>query len=212
MKLDVFKAQKNLRALGKVATVFRGYNAIPKTIEETTEGEYKLIRTPDVEDNQLIVDSIQTVDINASINEEQYLVQPGDIIISARGQHTKVAVIPEVSGKYILTQSFIGIRPNIELVNLYFLKAFFESPIGQYLIQQSMSGSTIPVISPKLLNELNIPLPSMQEQKQIGGDYRKAMERYRDTIIQARKDLEINQLDTYNAMGIGKIFEIKTDK
>ena len=212
LKLDTFNAQKNLKQLEKVAKVYRGYNATPKNTEETPNGVFRLIRTSDVQENQLLIESVEKVRINVSFNEDQYLVQPGDVILSARGQQTKVAVIPELEEKYILSQSFIGIRPQGNNVDPYFLKAYFESPLGQFQIQQSMSGSTIPVISPKMLSAIQLPLPPLEEQKEIGNQYLIALESYRATIKEAQLKLDTKKTNIYNAMDIGKMFKNITDK
>lgn len=74
------------------------------------------------------MDSIELTDVKKI---SSYEVREGDVLISSRGSAIKVAVVPKLDESMILTHNFIGLRLRIG-VNPYFIKAFLESPIGNW--------------------------------------------------------------------------------
>ena len=92
---------------------------------------------------------------------EQYRLRPFDVLISSKGSIGKVGIVGEIDSQcFIPHQSLQIIRLQGEeklserAIHLYM---FLKSTIGQQLIQNITTGSTIPMIQTKLLAELPIP-------------------------------------------------------
>ena len=73
------------------------------------------------------------------------------------------------------------------MLNSTYLKLFLDSPLGERMISGVQQGSTIINISYKDLNALDIPLPSIEEQKNKADEYTNKLKIYKDTIAATEK-------------------------
>ena len=213
-KVTVYREQlenlPNLQTLGKVAEIYRGINLTPKQIEEG-EGPYKIIKLSDVDNGVVLADEIISCNINIQKSLDSYVVEEGDIIISSRGANIKVAIVPNHSGTLILSQNFLGIRVGEE-TNSHYLKAFFESPVGHFLLTGIQSGTSIKNINAKDLKEIKIPFHTKEEQKRIGEEYRISEYKYLETLKKAKEEQLETLLKVYQDMGINQTMELKKPK
>ena len=72
-----------------------------------------------------------------------------------------------------------------ESLSTTFLKLFFDSPLGRKMLVTRQQGTTVMNISYKELNNIEIPLPSIEEQKSITDEYIKELEIYKKSIQEA---------------------------
>ena len=135
--------------LKDIATMFRGFNVGAKN-KESSDGKYRIVRLSDVQDGKILMDTISRYDIENNAKVGMYELKEGDVILSIRGNSLKAAVVPEDDEDLLLSQNFIGIRCKKDL-NPDYLKVFLESPLGQYLLSNKMSGTAIPTLSKKIL-------------------------------------------------------------
>ncbi|MFV0363516.1 MAG: restriction endonuclease subunit S, partial [Suipraeoptans sp.] len=68
------------------------------------------------------------------------------------------------------------IRSTDESLSTIFLKLFFDSPLGRKMLITRQQGTAVMNISYKELNNIKIPLPSIEEQKSIAEEYEKELE------------------------------------
>ncbi|WP_368650213.1 N-6 DNA methylase [Bacillus inaquosorum] len=195
---------KETKKLGKL---YRGLNVTSRTMEEVEEGPYKLIKLSDVQDGQVLMEKLSSIEMKTNFKPELYLVQAGDIIISSRGTTIKIAIIPEHTGKILLSQNFIGVRPNNEVLSNY-LQAYLESPIGQHLLRTKFTGTAGSVLSPKNLEHVEIVVPPLEIQKHIAESYTNANQTYKKAIQKAEADLKKSRQKIYEDMGIVSAFQI----
>jgi type I restriction enzyme M protein len=64
---------------------------------------------------------------------------------------------------------------------------FFDSPLGRKMLITRQQGTTVMNISYKELNNIEIPLPSIEEQESIADEYLKELEIYKKSIQEADK-------------------------
>ncbi|WP_154992405.1 N-6 DNA methylase [Priestia megaterium] len=195
----------NLQPLGNVAKVYRGINLMPKQIEEG-KGSYKIIKLSDVENGIVLVDEIIPSNIKIQKSLDAYIVEEGDIIISSRGANIKIAIVPNHTETLILSQNFLGIRVDKE-TDSHYLKAFLESPVGQFLFTGIQSGTSIKNINAKDLKEIKIPFHTKEDQKRIGDEYRKSEYNYLETLKKAKREKLEALLKIYQDIEINEIME-----
>lgn len=94
---------------------------------------------------------------------------PDDIIFTAAGTLGQVGMIPKNSryAKYIISNKQLRARIDKNKAFPLFLFYWFSGPTIQRLINQRKGGTSIPVINLGILRRLPIPLPKLEEQKQI---------------------------------------------
>lgn len=193
--------------LGDVAKLFRGYN-VGSQSEEREDGTFKIVRLSDVEDGQIKLENVTRYDIKAKARTSMYELNKGDVILSIRGQTLKVAVVPVSEENLLLSQNFIGIRCHPQL-DPYFLKMFLESPLGQYLLTNRMSGTAIPTLSRKDIERLKIPLQPIDKQRELREQYYEQESYIFQEIERLEKQLRTEKLLAFEKMGLKGTFQIE---
>ena len=192
--------------LKDVATLFRGFNVGSKN-KESSDGKFRIVRLSDVQNGKLVVETISRYHIENNAKINMYELQKDDVFLSIRGNSLKAAVVPAEDENLLLSQNFIGIRCNNRL-NPDFLKVYLESPLGQYLLTNKMSGTAIPTLSRKDIETLEIPLPPIEEQKQMMEQYNAKEMHVEKEIERLEAELIEMKLQTYTQMGIKDVFSL----
>ena len=114
-------------------------------------------------------------------------MKSGDLLIPARGTAIRIAIFEEQSYPVIASSNVIVIRANDGRLSTTFLKVFLDSPLGRKILLARQQGTTVMNISYKELNDIEIPLPTIEEQEEIANEYKHELEIYKDTIYKAEK-------------------------
>lgn len=133
------------------------------------------------------------------------MVKRGDILISARGTTIKIVVVPDIDEEIILSHNFIGLRPTSDY-HAQFLRAYLESPVGQYYLSTSQKGSAVKVISLKEIVKIPVPELSYDQQQKIGEQYVQVNNDYRQALKEAERKQRESYLDLYKEMEISVAF------
>ena len=191
--------------LEEVATFFRGFNVSAK--DESPEGEYKVVRISDVQDGQLLAKNVARYNVTNNAKLDAYKLLQGDVIVSIRGQAIKVAIISVDDENLLLSQNFMGIRCGTRL-NAYYLKMYLESPVGQFILSKSLTGTAVPTLNKKDLMELKIPKLTIDEQELIVSKYIEKEQHTLQKIKELEQQLLDSKVEVYKKMGINDLFTI----
>ena len=107
------------------------------------------------------------------------------MLIPARGTAIRVAVFKEQPYPCIASSNVIVIRATDDSLSTVYLKLFFDSPLGRKMLVTRQQGTAVMNISYKELNNIEIPLPSIEEQKAIAEEYTRELEVYKKSIQEA---------------------------
>ena len=125
--------------------------------------------------------------------DEKYCLEDKDLILSKNGYPYKIAVANVKEGRKILANgNLFIIKLNKEKVNPYYIKAFFESEIGNTLLKSITVGTVLPNIGVAGLKELTIPLPPLEEQNRIADKYQAKLDEI--SILKLRLEKAEEQL------------------
>ena len=98
---------------------------------------------------------------------KRFAVHAGDLIISCSGTMGRVAIIPNRYKEGIINQALLKLTVHNELNNM-FLKILLQQPSYQRKYFSDQAGAAIQnVMSVKILKDIEIPLPTLEEQKAI---------------------------------------------
>ncbi|WP_061810465.1 restriction endonuclease subunit S [Rossellomorea vietnamensis] len=118
----------------------------------------------------LFLDSKAT---NGSVNsndENGYLSLAGDIVFSFVS--SKAGIVSDVNQGKIINQNFAKLMIEHDgLDSSYLCYALNESHSMKKQMAISMQGSTVPKLTPSILKELEIKLPTLKKQRTIGKAY-----------------------------------------
>jgi len=92
---------------------------------------------------------------------------PDNLIMSCSGTMGKIAIAPKNIKRGVINQALLKLSPSKRLSNI-FLKLWMESSDFQRKIREYSLGAAIQnVASVKILKDIKMKLPSLQEQKEI---------------------------------------------
>ena len=145
-----------------------------------TEPNCYLLNLSDIS-NGYIEEVLEKVNIDNLKKYKKYMLQPNDVIISARGTKISIAVADDKENRdVIVTGNLIAIRCGEDL-DPYYLKAFFESNNGTAMLRSAQTGGNIFAINPRQLQEMSIELMNPERQKLIGEKTKWMIDELRDS-------------------------------
>lgn len=166
--------------LGTVASIFRG-KAVSHKDPTGNIGVVNISNIGEYEIDYSSLDHLEEEERKVS----NYLLKDGDLLIPARGTAIRVAIFKEQTYPCIASSNVIVIRAIDESLSTTYLKLFFDSSLGRKMLITRQQGTAVMNISYKELNNIEIPLPSVEEQKQIADTYTREFEVYKKAIQEA---------------------------
>ena len=117
-----------------------------------------------------------------------YLSSTGDVVFSFVS--SKAGIVSDFNQGKIINQNFAKLIIESEHLDKHYLcYVLNESYLMKKQMAISMQGSTVPKLTPAILKELEIKLPSMEKQRTIG----KAYFSWRKRQALAKKQIELEE-------------------
>jgi restriction endonuclease S subunit len=116
-----------------------------------------------------------TVEPNVILDKStsRHLLKEGDVLMVAKGAKNLAMVYDSKIGKAIASSTFLILRL-MKKESLYYFQTdpayvawYLNHPSTQAILKAQAKGSSIQSISKKSLEELEIPIPSLERQRQI---------------------------------------------
>lgn len=190
------KSVTRKEVLGNVAEIFRGKNVTKKV----PNGKIGVINISNIGEYSLNKDNIDYID-EEERKVQAYLLQEGDVILPGRGTAVRVAIFHEKDFTYpcIASSNVIVIRPDNKVLMSLYLKMFLDSPIGGKVISYAQQGTAVMNLSYKDLVDIEVPLPSMAEQKEKVIKYEYELRRFQETVTSAERRWRevLNELEQF---------------
>ena len=182
---------KNSIALGKVCLdILRTGSSRVHSSRQTSTNNRDIysVKIANMEDGLVILSKTpETELLKASCGIR---LQKKDILLSKVTSTVKASIYVHENNTEAYAQDNIYVlRVNEQVIDPYYLCAFFNSDIGSEMIEQKGVGSRMPVISVKNLRELEIPLPHLDAQHQIARQFKTRCSK----IKRLKEELEIEQ-------------------
>ncbi len=127
---------------------------------------------------------------------EKYCIKNNSLVLSKNGAPFKVAVAEVEEGKKILGNGNLYIiELDEEKINPFYLKAFFDSEIGETVLKRIAVGATMPNITVEALKKINVPMPTMEKQIQVVERTRAKMDEVK--VLRLRLERAIQSMKTF---------------
>lgn len=119
---------------------------------------------------------------------KRFELKSGDLIMSCSGTMGKVAIVPDGVKQGIINQALLKLTPNLNL-DVEYLRYWMQGPSFTEGLEKHTVGAAIKnVASVKILKTIELPAPTLTEQKQIVAILDKAFA----AIDQAKANIEKN--------------------
>ena len=156
-------SKSSLAPLSSVAQVISGF-AFKSTWFEP--GLDKIVRISDLVNGQVSLTRSVTFNVEKHPVSSKYKVQNGDILVALSGATVgKIGVVSADTAGAYLNQRLAIVR-GYQKENTEYLSHILRSQYMHQLLP-SAEGAAQPNLSPKLLESLQIPIPSVKKQRQI---------------------------------------------
>lgn len=139
-----------------------GYNA-----PAIANGHYRMVRISDIQDNQVLWDSVPYCEI-LDKEAESYLLAKNDILFARTGGTVgKSFLVKDVPYEAVYAGYLIRTRYNFEKIVPEYLKFFMESQLYWQQLRNGTIATAQPNCNGQTLSKMLIPLPPLAEQKRI---------------------------------------------
>jgi hypothetical protein len=151
--------------LGKIATVQQGMSRSGRSAG-AREGSWqiRLATASDIQNDRLVLDELETIAIEHNPRTERYLLQSGDVLVTARSTKAKMALVPPSATRVVADAGLLLVRGSFPFVPIGpYLWWYLTSLHGRAQVEQRMVGVAILSLSPRSLMEIELPLPTDTE-------------------------------------------------
>ncbi|NFG61359.1 restriction endonuclease subunit S [Clostridium sp. CMCC3677] len=130
---------------------------------------YPYLRAGNLKDQSVLEEDIQYLTEEVQRRIKNYIITSSDVYITIVGACIgDVGVIPDKLSGANLTENAAKIcNINKEVIDKTFLMKWLSSLTGQYLIKDNVLSATLGKLALTRIKEILIPLPSLEEQKEI---------------------------------------------
>ena len=124
--------------------------------------ELQLAESADIADDRLDLDRLRTISIEQNPRTEKHLLRPYDVLVTARAQSIKVALVPPAVSRTAAGATLLVIRPHRpESGAGHWLWYFLTSRGGRSAVARRVRlGVTIPSLPASSLADVAVPMPS----------------------------------------------------
>lgn len=151
--------------LRDIASVQSGYS-FRSRLESMDSGTVAVIQMKDLTvDNRVNCDELARLDME--IPKEHHLVRPGDLIFRSRGLVSNSALLEGDPGDAVLAAPLLRIRVTSDRIIPTYLNWFISQKPAQIYLASCSEGTSLKMISKLSLENLEIVVPSLQQQQMI---------------------------------------------
>ncbi len=152
--------------LNKLATVQMGYS-FRSRLETSGGGAVAVIQMKDLSDDHTVsCDDLARIDM-AGV-KEHHLAQEGDLVFRSRGSLATAAILLEDPGKAVVSAPLLRIRiTKSDLIVPEYLNWYIQQRDAQVFLTSRAKGTVQKMISKHTLEEMEIMLPSLEQQRFI---------------------------------------------
>lgn len=121
--------------------------------------------------------------------------QKNDILLTKIGATFGLAAVIDTNEEFQIFVSLALIRPNMEIINPYYLEICLNSNFSYLQFDRNLKGAGVPDLHLEEIRKLIVVVPSMKKQIEIVSFYRAALQLSRNKQEMAKKLLE--SINTY---------------
>lgn len=141
--------------------------------------DYRYVTISNVNNGMLEIEGVGQFLTEIPQKLSKFVIEKDSIILSKMASPTfKSAVVDNPGLPLVATSNLYVIRVNTSKVNPYYIQAFFDSKMGEDVLNRVAAGSVVKTISLDAIKNLEIPLPSLDEQNRIAAKYLEILDEY----------------------------------
>lgn len=122
--------------------------------------ELHVVESADIVDDHLDLSELRSVRVQRDVRSEAHLLNPYDILVTARSHAVKVALVPRDVRRTVAGPTLLVVRASAPWSGLaHFLWYYLSSTIGRGQVVARLTATTLPTLSVRELSELPVRVP-----------------------------------------------------
>ncbi|MBF8962948.1 restriction endonuclease subunit S [Pontibacter sp. FD36] len=178
--------------------------------EDYIEGGIPLINPMHIVAGLIKADSSYSISVAKRDTLPNYILREGDVIMGRRGEMGRCALVTSKEDGWFCGTGSLFVRPNTELVDPEFLYFYLSNDTVKKYLEQNAGGTTMANLNLKIVNNIPVHLPNLEEQHQIVQEIESRLsvcDKVEETITKG-----IQQAETLRQSILKKAFEGKLVK
>jgi restriction endonuclease S subunit len=151
--------------LKDIATVSSGVT-FRSRIKVSTDGGVRVLQMKDLGDDNFVHLS-KSIHIGHTKPKPNQLTKIGDIIFRSRGRRNTAALLNEDADNTIVAAPLFRVRPDTKKVIPEFLLWWINQHSSQVYLASQSKGTMVKMVSKQVLEDLEVNLPSLEQQGKI---------------------------------------------
>jgi len=137
-----------------------------KGIRNLPHGEIYLIQPSDIDQNG-IIDPSNLHRVKKTEIKETALIDQNDIVVKSKSSPPVFFKVKDSEGPFAVTDQFLIININKKYIISDFLLWYLRSRNSIIYFQARMDGTSVPFLKKETLKNMEIPIPSINNQERI---------------------------------------------
>lgn len=139
------------------------------SVVDDPNGDCFLLSNKNVVHDSIVIDADDRKIFRTTFNKlnKRCKMEKGDVLITTVGTLGKTAVIETDDINFVFQRSVGILKPNLELIDPYFLKYLLDSPILQKRLIYNSKGAIQKCIYINELSDLDVDIPDIPTQKKM---------------------------------------------
>ncbi|EAL0281868.1 restriction endonuclease subunit S [Campylobacter upsaliensis] len=167
-----------------------GFHGLNSNEFRYDEGAY-LVTGNDFDNNEVMWDKCRRVSEERFYEDPNIHLQNNDLLITKDGTIGKTAIVNNCPKQATLNSGIFLVRTLKEMCFVKYLFFIINSQYFKEFVNVKTSGSTIKHLYQSDFHDLKIPLPPLQEQKQIANFLDEKCEKINSVIEKTKKQIEL---------------------
>ena len=144
-----------------------------------------VVESADILDDRLALEGLRSIEVRQSIRSVAHLLDPYDILVTARSQAVKVALVPPGVFRTVASVTLLIVRaPDPGTGLAHFLWYYLSSGRGRAEIASRLTATSVPTLSTKALGDVPVPVPPAKDLGRLA-DLIHAAELSREDALEA---------------------------
>jgi restriction endonuclease S subunit len=153
--------------LKDISDIHSGYITRGK-IAASMDGSHYLFQAKDVDGEHLSYSADELIRFYPNLSRTDHCLEGGDLLFMARGAHNFTIQLGNLPEPALAAACFFIVRVRCpEVFPDYLCWYLNQAPVERYLIQHSGRGVHMPVVRRAVLENIQVPLPSIDIQRKI---------------------------------------------
>lgn len=135
-------------------------------LESDPAGEVAVVQMKDIDEANTL-HSEGLLQIHLPNLSDRHLVRPGDLLFRSRGGSYGAALVAKDFAHAVLAAPMLLVRPTSSRLNSAYLHWLLNHPDTRTTLATFEVGTSVKMISKAALEQLEVPLPSLEVQQRI---------------------------------------------